>query len=193
MFYIAEVLIKGGANVNETNSDGMTLLHQSILVGNSEAAHFLIESGGADVNLRSNEGQTSLELAIKNKMLSTIEILCRFGADMLLSSSLNPPLWAALSQDEETECCYDIAAILVRYGVDTDVWVEGPDGCEQTLLHKAIDENRNSAAIFLIRAGCDIDSPRRLGPNRSGGDEARDLATPLHLCCLLYTSDAADE
>ena len=50
------------------------------------------------------------------------------------------------------------------------------------MLH-ILDENRHSAATFLIRAGCDIDSPRRLGPNRSGGDEARDLATPLHLCC----------
>ena len=103
---------------------------------------------------------------------------------------------------------------MVRHGVDTDIWVEGPDGCEQTLLHKAIgnfnvdhcntlggnlnitmfklvnrqkfsitDENLISAAIFLIRAGCDLDSPRRPGVNGTGGDEARDLATPLHLCC----------
>ena len=39
---------------------------------------------------------------------------------------------------EEEEANEDIPAILVRHGVDTDIWVEGPDQCEQTLLHKAI-------------------------------------------------------
>ncbi len=70
-----------------------------------------------------------------------------------------------------------------RYGVDTDGWGEGPDGCEQTLLHRAIDENREDCTCFLIRAGCDLNSPRRPGPDGQGGEEARDLATPLHLCC----------
>ena len=129
----------GGSNVNETNSDGMTLLHLSILSNDSESALFLIESGGADVNLRSNEGKTCLELSIKLKMLSIIDILCRSGADMSLSSTSDPPLWVALTQDQETDSeAGDIAAILVRHGVDTDVWVEGPDDCEQNLLHRAI-------------------------------------------------------
>ena len=48
---------------------------------------------------------------------------------------------------------------------------------------KIVDENRIPAAVFLIRAGCDLDSSRRPGPSGTGGDEARDLATPLHLCC----------
>ena len=181
-FDIAQELLQGGANVNETNSEGLSLLHQSIVANNHEAASFLIVSGGADVNLRSNDGSTCLELAIKTKMTNVIEILCQFGADMSLSSNQNPPLWIALTQDDECGSS-DIPAVLVRHGVDTDIWVEGPDGCEQTLLHKAIDENRISAAIFLIRAGCDLDSPRRPGANGAGGDEARDLATPLHLCC----------
>lgn len=38
-----------------------------------------------------------------------------------------------------------------RYGVDTDSWSEGPEGCLQTLLHRAIDENSETAARFLIR------------------------------------------
>ena len=180
-FGIANDLLQAGADVNETNADGMTLLHQSIVSNNAEASSFLIESGGADVNLRSNSGHTSLELAIKMKMLNIIESLCRFGADMSLSSGLYPPLWMALTQ-EESDYVGDIPGILVRHGVDTDIWIGGPEGCEQTLLHKAIDENLNTVAIFLIRAGCDLNSPRRPGPNGSGGEEARDLATPLHLC-----------
>jgi len=67
--------------------------------------------------------------------------------------------------------------------VDTDAWSEGPDGCQQTLLHRAIDENAEEEACFLVRSGCDVNSARREGPGGSGGEEAHDLASPLHLCC----------
>lgn len=49
------------------------------------------------------------------------------------------------------------------------------------MLHRSIDENKEELGIFLIRAGCDLNSARRPGPNGTGGDEARDQATPLHL------------
>ena len=45
----------------------------------------------------------------------------------------------------------------------------------------AIDENQEEFATFLIRCGCDLNSPRKVGPDGRGGDEAHDLATPLHL------------
>lgn len=45
--------------------------------------------------------------------------------------------------------------------MDTDAWGEGPDGCYQTLLHKAIDESNQSIARFLIQSGCDLNTPRR--------------------------------
>lgn len=50
-------------------------------------------------------------------------------------------------------------------------------------FYRAIDENKETAAIFLIQAGCDLDCARMTGPNGEGGDEARDGASPLHLCC----------
>jgi hypothetical protein len=30
-------------------------------------------------------------------------------------------------------------------------WSNGPDDCRQTLLHRAIDENNESVACFLIK------------------------------------------
>ena len=36
---------------------------------------------------------------------------------------------------------------------------------------------------LIFRSGCDLNSPRREGAGGRGGDEAHDLATPLHLCC----------
>lgn len=73
---------------------------------------------------------------------------------------------------------------IIRYGVDTDCWDEGPEGCWQTLLHRAIDENKEGIAKFLIQSGCDLNTPRKPGPGGTGGEEARDLQTPLHLCCV---------
>jgi hypothetical protein len=41
----------------------------------------------------------------------------------------------------------DIGSILVRHGVDTDAWGEGPDGCQQTLLHRS---DHTSPELFSI-------------------------------------------
>ena len=56
------------------------------------------------------------------------------------------------------------------------------DGTERFISQKvssvspwqAIDENKEESACFLIRSGCDLDSPRRPGIGGEGGDEARD-------------------
>lgn len=43
----------------------------------------------------------------------------------------NCALWAALDSGQDS-----IASILVRHGADTDCWGNGPDNCQQTLLHR---------------------------------------------------------
>ncbi len=151
-------------------------MHSALIDGNSEAALFLLNNG-ADVNIHTPTGETCLELAIKKSMMAAVESLCRLGADLAASSGSDPPLWIALNASQ------DLASILIRYGADTDAWAEGPDGCQQTLLHRAIDENQEEMAAFIIRGGCDLNTPRKVGPDGRGGDEAHDLASPLHLCC----------
>lgn len=39
----------------------------------------------------------------------------------------------------------------MRHGCDVDGWGLGPNNCRQTLLHRAIDENNEDIACFLIR------------------------------------------
>lgn len=48
---IVLALIKAGANVNECNEEGLTLLHQAILKEDSATAIFLLENG-ADMNVK---------------------------------------------------------------------------------------------------------------------------------------------
>ncbi|OAD58199.1 Ankyrin repeat and FYVE domain-containing protein 1 [Eufriesea mexicana] len=166
-------LIKAGANINQSNNSGLTLLHQAILKENSATAIFLLENG-ADMNTRTGHGDTPLQLSVHCRLGEVVEALCKRGVD----TSIGCPLWDALDSDQE-----DVASILVKYGADTDCWSPGPDDCQQTLLHRTIDHNKEEIAQFLIRSGCDLNAPKRLGPNGAGGDEARDECTPLHLCC----------
>lgn len=170
---IVLALIKAGADVNERNKEGLTLLHQAILKEDSSTAIFLLENG-ADMNAKTANGDTPLQLCVHCRLGEVVEALCRRGVD----TSIGCPLWDALDSFQE-----DTASILVKYGADTDCWGHGPDGCQQTLLHRAIDDNKEDIAQFLIRSGCDLNAPRRHGPNGAGGDEAKDECTPLHLCC----------
>jgi hypothetical protein len=96
----------------------------------------------------------------------------------MLDSNGNSPLWTALDTGQE-----DIASILVANKCDTTQWSTGPENCQQTLLHRAIDENNDAVAVFLIKSGCDINSPRRPGINGETPEEALDQLTPLHLAC----------
>ncbi|VEN57070.1 unnamed protein product [Callosobruchus maculatus] len=176
--HLIPILIKGKADVNIRNGKDFTLLHQAILKEDAKTAIFLLDHG-IDINAKTPDYETPLQLAIHCRLGDVVDALCTRGVDMSAPDRLgNCALWAALDSDKE-----DIASILVRHGADTDCWGPGPDGCRQTLLHRAIDENKEAAAIFLIQAGCDLNSPRLPGPNGEGGDEAKDKMSPLHLCC----------
>nr|XP_020019082.1 rabankyrin-5 isoform X3 [Castor canadensis] len=177
MHTIAAQLLGSGASINDTMSDGQTLLHMAIQRQDSKSALFLLEHQ-ADINVsRTQDGETALQLAIRNQLPLVVDAICTRGADMSVPDEKgNPPLWLALANNLE-----DIASTLVRHGCDATCWGPGPCGCLQTLLHRAIDENNESTACFLIRSGCDVNSPRQPGADGEGEEEARDGQTPLHL------------
>merc|ERR1712013_711068 len=157
--HLGQQMIQSGADVNVVDASGLSLLLQAVVSSNQASTSFLLQHG-ADITARSPQGETALELAVKEGGVGVAEALCQAGADTGASSTGEPPIWMALEKEAE-----DLASVLVRHGADTDGWGPGPEGCEQTLLHRAIDENKEEVAVFLIRAGCDLNSPRR------GGDE----------------------
>lgn len=160
---LVSILIKGGADVNARNGQDLTLLHQAILKEDAETAVFLLDQG-ADMNALTGEQESPLQLAIHCRLPTVVDSLCSLGVSFSSPDNKgDPPLWTALESEQD-----EVATVLVRHGVDTDCWGPGPDGCIQTLLHRAIDENKEHAAVFLIRSGCDLDSPRQLGPDGQG-------------------------
>lgn len=174
---LVPLLINGGADVNARNGQDLTLLHQAILNHDSKTSKFLLDQG-ADMNALTGEQESPLQLAIHCHLPEVVDALCVRGVPLSAPDNKgDPPIWTALELNDE-----EIAKVLVKHGVDTDCWGPGPDGCQQTLLHRAIDENKENIAGFLIRSGCDLDTPRQPGTNGEGGDEAKDKATPLHLC-----------
>ncbi|KAK2174571.1 hypothetical protein NP493_794g01007 [Ridgeia piscesae] len=173
---IAKQLMTGGASVNDYNSNGLTLLHEALTLQDSDSALFLLEHK-ADCNIRTKDNRTCLELAIKRHLVAVVDQLCKHGAAVdERDENGDCPLWQALDTGQE-----DIASILVQHGCDTNVFCGGPCGCEQTLLHRAIDENNETVACFLIRSLCDVDSTRRPGSSGEGEEEARDGQTALHM------------
>ncbi|XP_017086725.1 rabankyrin-5 isoform X2 [Drosophila eugracilis] len=170
------ILIRGGSDINAKNKSNFTLLHQSIKNADSDTSILLINQG-ADFTAVTDDQNSSLDLSIKYNLPRVVDVLCGKGIALNSNKKGVSPLWAALDLGH-----HGVAQILVRHGVDTNCWHKGPGGCRQTLLHRAIDESKESIAIFLIQSQCDLDSARQSSPNKECG-YVQDKASPLHLCC----------
>lgn len=130
------------------------------------------------MNALTADQESPLQLAIHCRLELVVDALCTRGVSLSAPNNKGDcPLWCALESEQE-----NIASVLVKHGVDTDCWSPGPDGCLQTLLHRAIDENNELAAVFLIRSGCDLDSPRQAGLD-GPTETSASRESPLHLCC----------
>lgn len=99
---------------------------------------------------RSPDGFTCLNLAIENGLTPTVDYLCRLGANL---NHPNPrtgliPLWTAIEKSD-----YGTAEVLIGHGCDTEGWASFSEdlNVEETLLHRAIDESNQKAAVFLIK------------------------------------------
>nr|XP_023411907.1 rabankyrin-5 [Loxodonta africana] len=202
-------LIQRGSNTDAPDKvTGNCLLQRAAGAGNEAAALFLA-TNGAHVNHRNKWGETPLHTACRHGLASLTAELLQQGANPNLQTEEAPPLpKEAASLTSSADSVYlqtplhmaiaynhpDVVSVIleqkgvtffvsaqVRHGCDATCWGPGPSGCLQTLLHRAIDENNESTACFLIRSGCDVNSPRQPGANGEGEEEARAGHTPLHL------------
>lgn len=82
--------LKMGVNINTTNIDGLTALHQACIDANLDMVKFLIENN-ADMNAQDNEGWTPLHAAVSGANLEVIKYLihknarldiCNFDSDL---------------------------------------------------------------------------------------------------------------
>jgi ankyrin repeat protein len=64
--------LKYGVNINTTNIDGLTALHQACIDANLDMVKFLIENG-ADIDVQDNEGWTPLHAAVSVGNLEVVK------------------------------------------------------------------------------------------------------------------------
>lgn len=81
-----------------------------MMIVNRSKIHFWTFFFFSCVTVRTQEGQTALQLAISNQLPLVVDAICTRGADMsVVDDKGNPPLWLALENGLE-----DIASTLVR-------------------------------------------------------------------------------
>lgn len=82
--------LKTGVNINTTNIDGLTALHQACIDANLDMVKFLVENN-ADLNAQDNEGWTPIHAAVSGGNLEVIKYLvqansrldvCNFDSDL---------------------------------------------------------------------------------------------------------------
>lgn len=80
---VVEQLIKRGANPNIQDYHGRTPLHYASEKGHTSAVQTLLLCEGLMVDIRDKEGQTPLDLAIKNHVGAVVNLLSFHGAEDL--------------------------------------------------------------------------------------------------------------
>ncbi len=142
-------LIKGGADVNAAQGDGMTALHWSARNGDLELTRLLLFAGA---NVKASTrlgGYTPLLLAAQQGHAPVIAALITAGADVKASNALGttPLMLAAASGDPQA------VTMLVENGAEIEAR-EKTFG--QTPLMFAAAANRIEALAALIKAGADL-------------------------------------
>ncbi|XP_022124322.2 protein phosphatase 1 regulatory subunit 12A isoform X10 [Pieris rapae] len=156
-------LIKQGADINTSNVDGLTALHQACIDDNFDMVQFLVEHG-ADVNRGDNEGWTPLHATASCGFASIARHLLENGADV-----------AAVNYDGEL--AIDIA----------------DSGEMEKLLKTAIDEKgvdcekSRSAEVIKLRK----DSKNWAANGYSDVRDPKTGGTPLHVAAAKGYIDVA--
>lgn len=174
-----KILLKCGANVKDSVTQGLTPLHYAVWQRYPEAAEFLIGEG-CDINARDEIGYTALHLSAEHGYTDMMEVLLKHGAqvnfnippefdDDFPTDAGDEPLRLALKHDH-----YDAAKLLLENGANPNA--KYFFGSEINLLNPLNTRLLN----LLLSYGADANSRDRQG------------FTPLMKCCRLQ-QDATEE
>lgn len=176
---IAQILLRGGANVGAADVDGDTPLHIASRNGHPALVQLLIKHG-AVLDVRNKKEKTPLGLAVLHAQPSVIDYLIESGADVTARESdgwsyahtaaaapdtavLRPLLAAgadANARDRNGWTPLHVAARNGREGacrvlLDSDARIEARSTTGMTPLHVAMLHSHDSAGDLLMKRGAD--------------------------------------
>jgi ankyrin repeat protein len=151
---IAELLIQGGAEVDEKDGNGYTPLRRALENHHEAVACLLIEKG-VDIEARDNTGSTTLICASRWGHETTIQLLVDRGLDIEArdNSGLTALIWASRQGHEA----------VVRFLVDRGVDIEARNNIGETALIKASREGHEAVVQLLVDRGGDIEARDNYG------------------------------
>lgn len=120
-----EFLVENGADINEKNIYGDTLLHFAVLKSNNNLAKLLLKHG-ANVNGKNNNGTTPLHSSLD---VSTSKLLLKSGGNVneKNGNGCTPLHYAA------DICHIDLIKLLLEYGADHTIKDNKGNGCFDNL------------------------------------------------------------
>ena len=153
---IVELLLKTGANVNETNKR-RTALFEASGKGHYNVMELLIKAG-ADVNALCwifSEFQTALSVAARNGLHEGVDLLIRSGADVnkLLDYGDSPLLQASYFTGTGAPSSHHLKCLelLIHAGADVNARTKF------SALYAATGSGFSEGVRFLIQQGADVD------------------------------------
>jgi ankyrin repeat protein len=148
-------LLRGGADVNAAQGDGMTALHWASLNGDAAMVGALLTAGASLEPTTRLGAFTPLHLAAKNARSEVVEALVAAGSspDRPTATGIAPLHYSATADDEPS-----VAALLAG-GADPDTreWTR-----ERTPLMFAAAVGATAAMKQLIEAGAEVDATTRM-------------------------------
>jgi uncharacterized protein len=144
-----KTLLKGGADVNAAQGDGMTALHWAARNGDAELTQMLLFAGANVKATTRLGGYTPLMMAAQQGHATVIATLISGGSDVTAANALGttPLMLAAASGDPQA------VTTLVENGAEIEA-TEKTFG--QTPLMFAASNNRVEAVKALIKAGANV-------------------------------------
>jgi len=144
-----KTLLKGGADVNAAQGDGMTALHWAARNGDAELTQMLLFAGANVKATTRLGGYTPLMMAAEQGHATVIATLISGGSDVKAANALGttPLMLAAASGDPQA------VTTLVENGAEIEA-KEKTFG--QTPLMFAASNNRVEAVKALIKAGANV-------------------------------------
>ena len=153
-----DCLLAMGADVNARTSQGLTPLHQSVVIFPMSVAEWLIEKG-AEIHSVDQWGWTVLHLACIENRPDIVNLLCKLDYNLLYNQThkmnQTPLHIAALSDTNDVigELVHHMKSYLVNEPDRENVfrtWLETTDYQGRTALHLATQYDRSKSAKYLL-------------------------------------------
>jgi ankyrin repeat protein len=144
---IVQVLLAAGANNSVVDIWGFSPLHSLAISGRTKAALMVLDTGKADLTLRTRRGRSVLELAAGTGDYELVRSLLARGASARSEPGSDPALHWAVRADKDDNL-YAIVELLLEEGCDVNE--RNNDGC--TPLHSLFKWNaskKNIVQLFL--------------------------------------------